>query len=84
MVVAMRCFKRCDVYQFLTMRCFGDVLTKTLPSDVFNDVLKKPKHRDYDAYKRCFYDDGNISRSKMEPKSSSAPNATSISVKLLI
>ena len=45
----MRCFKRCDVYQFLTMRYSGDVLTKTLPYDVLDDVLKKPKHRAYDA-----------------------------------
>ena len=54
MVVAMRCFKRCDVYQFLTMQCFGDVLTKTLPSDVFDDVenemIEKPKHGDYNAH----------------------------------
>ena len=40
----------CDVYQFLTMQCLGDVLTKTLPYDVLDDVLKKPKHRAYDAY----------------------------------
>ena len=40
----------CDVYQFLTMRCLGDVLTKILPYEVLDDVLKKPKHRAYDAY----------------------------------
>ena len=34
----------CDVYQYLTMRCLGDVLTKTLPYDVLDDVLKMPKH----------------------------------------
>ena len=38
--LAMRCSYRCDVYQFLTMRCLGNVLTKTLPYDVFDDVLK--------------------------------------------
>ena len=42
--------QRCDVYQFLTMRCLGDVLTKTLPCDVLDDVLKKPKHGAYNAY----------------------------------
>ena len=35
----------CDIYQFLTMRCLDDVLTKTMPYDVFDDVLKEPKHR---------------------------------------
>ena len=35
---------------FLTMGCIGDVLTKTLPYDVFDDVLKKPEHRACDAY----------------------------------
>ena len=30
----------CDIYQFLTMRCLDDVLTKTLPYDVSDDVLK--------------------------------------------
>ena len=31
-----------DVYQFLTMQCLGNVFTKTLPYNVFDDVLKKP------------------------------------------
>ena len=31
------------------MRCFSDVLKKTLPPDVFGDVLKKVKHRTNDA-----------------------------------
>ena len=74
---------------FLTMQClpilndamFRQCFDKTLPYDVFEDVLKKPKHRVYDAYWRCFYDDFC---SMMEPRSTSAPNATSISVKILI
>ena len=56
------------------MQCLGDVLTKTLPYNVLDDVLKKPKHRAYDAY--CF---GNISQSKKEPRNISATNAKSIS-----
>ena len=35
---------------FLALRFLGDVLTKTLPYDVLDDVLKKPKHRAYEAY----------------------------------
>ena len=43
---------------FLTMQClpipnnamFRQRFTKTLPYNVFDDVLKKPKHRAYDAY----------------------------------
>ena len=31
------------------MRCFSDVLKKTLPPDVFGDVLEKVKHRTNDA-----------------------------------
>ena len=31
------------------MRCFSDVLKKTLPPDVFSDVLEKVKHRTNDA-----------------------------------
>ena len=31
------------------MRCFSDVLKKTLPPDVFGDVLEKIKHRTNDA-----------------------------------
>ena len=40
--------ERCSL--FLALRCLGDVLTKTLPYNVFGDVLKKPKHRAYDAH----------------------------------
>ena len=31
------------------MRCFSNVLKKTLPPDVFDDVLEKVKHRTNDA-----------------------------------
>ena len=31
------------------MRCFSDVLKKTLPPDVFGDVLEKVKHLTNDA-----------------------------------
>ena len=31
------------------MQCFSDVLKKTLPPDVFGDVLEKVKHRTNDA-----------------------------------
>ena len=31
------------------MRCFSDVLKKTLPPDVFGDVLEKVNHRTNDA-----------------------------------
>ena len=52
----------------------------------FDDVLKKPKHCAYNAYysKTIF---GNIGKSTMEPRSTrstSEPNATSTSVKILI
>ena len=39
---------RCSI--FLTTQCLGDVLTKTLPYDVLDDYLKKPKHCASDAY----------------------------------
>ena len=32
------------------MRCFSDVLKKTLPCDVFGDVLEKVKHLTNDAF----------------------------------
>ena len=32
------------------MRCFSDVLKKTLPPDVFGDVLEKVKHLTNDAF----------------------------------
>ena len=34
----------------LTMRCFSDVLKKTLPCNVFGDVLEKVKHLTNDAF----------------------------------
>ena len=37
--------ERCSL--FLALQCLGDVLTKTLLYDVFEDALKKPKHRAY-------------------------------------
>ena len=40
--------ERCSL--FLALRCFGDVLTKTLLYDGLDDVLKKPKHPAFDAY----------------------------------
>ena len=40
--------ERCSL--FLALRCLGDVLTKTLPYDGLDDVLKKPKHPAFDAY----------------------------------
>ena len=39
------------------MGYLGDVLTKTLPYDVFDDVLKKPEHRACDAYCDVFDND---------------------------
>ena len=36
------------------MQCLGDVLTKTLPYNVLDDVLKKPKHRACNAYSNVF------------------------------
>ena len=39
--------ERCSL--FLALRCLGDVLTKTLPSDGLDNDLKKPKQCASDA-----------------------------------
>ena len=39
---------------FLNNAMLRRCLTKTLPYDVLDDVFKKPKHRAYDAWLRCF------------------------------
>ena len=47
--LAMQCLK--ILYNaMVTTHCLGDVFTKTLPHNVFDNVLEKPKHRAYDAY----------------------------------
>ena len=49
------------------MLCLGDVLTKTLPYDVFHDVLEKPKHRASMFYKKAKHRTNNASNGVNRP-----------------